>query len=86
MNKKLNIVISGCFTESALGHYGRDDARRAIEQMGCNVRSDINKSTNCLVVGSAVVPGRGVGPSKLKQAKDMGIPVVTLEELKRKVA
>ena len=30
--------------------------------------------------------GRGVGPAKLKQAKALDIPVVTLDELKRRVA
>jgi len=84
--EKLNVVISGCFTESAIGHYGRTAAREAIVGMGCNVKSELNKSTDYLVVGTANVPGRGVGPAKLKKAKALDIPVVTLDELKRRVA
>ena len=37
--KKLNVVISGCFTERAIGHYGRTAAREAIVGMGCTVES-----------------------------------------------
>ena len=84
--KKLNVVISGCFNTSAINHYGRTAAREAIVAMGHNVRSELNKSTSYLVVGTADVPGRGVGPSKLKQAAALGVPVVTLEEFKRRTA
>lgn len=80
------VVISGCFTTSALGHYGRTSAREAIERMGYKVQPDINKSTDYLCVGTANVPGRGVGPSKLAKAKEMGIKVVTLDELQRMAA
>ena len=86
MDKKLNVVISGCFTTSAIGHYGRDKAREVIISMGHNLRSEMNKSTNYLVIGTAEVPGRGVGPSKMKQAKALNIPVVTLDEFRRIVA
>lgn len=84
--KKLNVVISGCFDTSVIGRYGRNAARETIVSMGHNVRIDINKSTDYLVVGTAKVPGRGVGPSKLKQAAALGVPVVTLEEFKKRVA
>lgn len=77
------VAISGCFTTSALGHYGRTEARRVIEGLGYKVQSEVNKSTDYLCIGTANVPGRGVGPSKLAQAKAMGIPVVTIEELQR---
>lgn len=82
----LRVVISGCFTTSALGHYGRTAARQTIEGLGYKVQSEINKSTDYLCVGTANVPGRGVGPSKLKTAKAMGIAIVTIEELKKLAA
>lgn len=82
----MNVVISGCFTTNAIDRYGRDAAKEVIKAMGHNVRQDINKSTDYLVIGTANVPGRGVGPSKLKQAAALDIPVVTLEEFKKCVA
>lgn len=84
--QRLNVVISGCFTDSATDGYGRDAARQTIISMGHKVQSSMSKTTNYLVIGTADVPGRGVGPSKLAQAKNLGIPVVTLEEFKRLAA
>ena len=81
----MNIVISGCFTTSALDGYGREQVRNIIVSAGHNLRSCMSKSTSYLVIGTANVPGRGVGPSKLAQAKSMGIPVVTLDQF-RKIA
>lgn len=77
----MNIVISGCFNTSAIDGYGRQRVRDMIEREGHNVRSSLSNKTDYLVVGTANVPGRGVGPSKLKQAKDLGIKVITLDEL-----
>lgn len=82
----LNVVISGCFTTNALDGYGRNAARDAILSMGHNVKSNLSRTTDYLVIGTADVPGRGVGPSKLAQAKQYGIPVVSLEEFKRLAA
>lgn len=79
MNKQLNIVITGCFTEQALGHYGRTQLKADIEAAGHKVQSKLSANTDYLVIGTAV-PGRPPGPSKLAQAKASGIPVVTLEE------
>lgn len=79
--EKLNIVISGCFNTSALDGYGRNAVRSMIAHYGHNVRSQLSGTTDYLCVGTANVPGRGVGPSKLAQAKELGIPVVTLDEL-----
>ena len=78
--QRLNVVISGCFTTTASDGYGRDAARQRIIGMGHKVQGSMSKTTNYLVIGTADVPGRGVGPSKLAQAKANGIPVVTLEE------
>lgn len=80
--QRLNVVISGCFTTTAYDGYGRSAARDTITAMGHKVQSGLGKTTNYLVIGTADVPGRGVGPSKLAQAKANGIPVVTLEEFK----
>lgn len=81
MDKQLNIVITGCFTEQALGHYGRTEVKTAIAAAGHKVCSKLSAQTDYLVIGTAV-PGRPPGPSKLAQAKANGIPVVTLEEFK----
>lgn len=78
---KLNIVISGCFNTSAIDGYGRSSVRSMIEHYGHNVRSQLSGSTDYLCIGTANVPGRGVGPSKLQKAKALGIPVVTLDQL-----
>lgn len=78
---RLNIVISGCFTASAVDGYGRDAARRYIVNAGHKVCSELSSNTDYLCIGTANVPGRGVGPSKLQKAKAMGIPVVTLDQL-----
>ena len=80
--KPLNIVISGCFTTSALNGYGREQVRNFIVSAGHNLRSSMSKSTSYLVVGTAKVPGRGVGPSKLAQAQAFGIPVVTFDQFR----
>ena len=79
MDNQLNIVITGCFTEQAIGHYGRTQAKAAIEAKGHKVRSDLSAKTDYLVIGTAV-PGRPPGPSKLAKAKSLGIPIVTLSE------
>lgn len=85
MNKQLNIVITGCFTEQALGHYGRTQVKADIEKAGHKVRSELSSRTDYLIIGTAV-PGRPPGPSKLAQAKALNIPVVTLDEFLRLAA
>ena len=77
----LNIVITGCFNTSAIDGYGRQAVRSMIAHYGHNVRSELSRNTDYLCIGTANVPGRGVGPSKLQKARDLGIPVVTLDEL-----
>lgn len=81
--KKFNVVISGCFTASGLKRHGRDEVKKYLTDAGHNVQSSICKSTNYLIIGTADVPGRGVGPSKMKLAKEFDIPVVTLSEFKQ---
>ena len=77
----MNIVITGCFTEEAIGHYGRTAVKNQIEQAGHKVRSELSSKTDYLVIGTAV-PGRPPGPSKLAQAKALGVKIITLPELK----
>ena len=77
----MDIVISGCFNTSAIDGYGRQVVRSMIAHYGHNVRSELSRNTDYLCIGTANVPGRGVGPSKLQKAKAMGIPVITLDEL-----
>ena len=77
----MNIVITGCFNTSAIDGYGRQAVRSMIAHSGHNVRSELSRNTDYLCIGTANVPGRGVGPSKLQKAKALGIPVITLDEL-----
>lgn len=79
--EKLNIVISGCFNEQAIGHYGRKKVAEMIRYYGHNVQEKICRNTNYLCIGEANVPGRGVGPAKLKRAKELNVKVITLDEL-----
>lgn len=78
----MNIVITGCFSTSAVDGYGRSAVRSMIAQAGHKVRSELSRTTNFLCIGTANVPGRGAGPAKLKQAEALHVPVVTLDELK----
>lgn len=82
----MNIVITGCFNTSAIDGYGRQAVRSMIVHSGHNVRSELSRKTDYLCVGTANVPGRGVGPSKIQKAKALGIPVVTLDELQAVLA
>lgn len=77
----MNIVISGCFNTSAIDGYGRQAVRSMIVHSGHNVRSELSRSTDYLCIGTANVPGRGVGPSKMEKARDLCVKVVTLDQL-----
>ena len=81
----MNIVITGCFTQQAIGHYGRTKVRAFIMKAGHNVRSELSSKTDYLVIGTAV-PGRPPGPSKLNQAKALGVKIITLTELQALLA
>ena len=77
---QLNIVISGCFNEQAIGHFGRNDVKAMILNAGHKVQSDISSKTDYLVIGTAVA-GRPPGPSKIKKAQELDVKVITLDEL-----
>ena len=82
----LNIVITGCFNEEAMGHHGRDELKQTIIAAGHKVQSDVSKTTDYLVVGHAVVPGHEPGPSKLAKADKLGVKVIYLSQLKELLA
>lgn len=77
----LNIVITGCFNASAIDGYGRQAVRSMIAHSGHKVCSELSRKIDYLCIGTANVPGRGVGPAKMQKAKALGIPVVTLDQL-----
>jgi len=77
----LNIVITGCFNKSAIDGYGRQAVRSMIAHCGHKVCSELSSKTDYLCIGTANVPGRGVGPAKMQKAKALGIPVITLDQL-----
>lgn len=58
------IVISGVFTRS------RDDMKLLVEQHGGKIVSSISKNT------SFVLAGENMGPTKMKKASDLGVPLV----------
>ena len=66
---KLNtliFVVSGVFTE-----FNRNDLKKSIEDNGGKVGSSISKKT------SYVIAGENMGPSKLKKAQDLNIPIIS---------
>ncbi len=64
-----SFVITG-----TLEGYSRDEAKALIQQHGGKVVSSISKKTNFLLCGEDA-------GSKLKKANDLGIPIVTMENL-----
>ena len=77
----LNIVITGCFNSSAIDGYGRQAVRSMIAHSGHKVCSELSRKTDYLCIGTANGPGRRVGPANIQKARDLGIPVVTLDQL-----
>lgn len=57
-----------------LEHFTRDEASEMIEKMGGKVSGSVSKKTSYVVAGEAA-------GSKLKKANELGIPVLTEEEL-----
>ncbi len=57
-----------------LEHFTRDEASEIIENMGGKVSGSVSKKTSYVVAGEAA-------GSKLKKANELGIPVLTEEEL-----
>jgi len=67
-------VITG-----TLPHYSRDQAKRLIEENGGKVTDSVSRQTSFLVCGEA--PG-----SKLDKAKELGIPIISEEQLKQLIS
>lgn len=63
------MVVSGVFSA-----FSRDELKELIEQNGGKVGSSISSKT------SYVVAGENMGPSKLKKANDLGIPIISEDE------
>lgn len=62
-------VVSGVFTKVS-----RNDLKKLIEDNGAKVSSSISSKT------SYVVAGENMGPSKLKQAQDLGINIISEDD------
>lgn len=58
----------------ALSHFTRDEAAGRLEALGAKVSGSVSKKTSYVVAGEAA-------GSKLKKANELGIPVLTEEEL-----
>ncbi len=64
-----SFVVSGVFSQ-----FSRDEIKAAVEQHGGKNVSSISKKTDY------VLAGEKMGPSKLKKAEDLGIPVISEDD------
>ena len=71
----MSIVISGVFS-----HFSRDELKKIIEQHGGKNISSISKKT------TFVVAGENMGPSKLKKAERLNIPILSEDEFIKKIS
>ncbi len=67
------IVISGVFSKS------RDEMKKMVEQHGGKTVSSISKNTDFVLAGG------NMGPAKLKKARDLGVLIVSEDELLRMI-
>lgn len=65
----LNLLYTGTFKQ-----FSREEIERKIEANGGKLVSGVSKKLNYLIVGE------GAGPSKLKKAEDLGVPMINEEE------
>ncbi|MDZ4677336.1 MAG: NAD-dependent DNA ligase LigA [Oligoflexia bacterium] len=72
--ENLTFVITG-----SLGEMSRDEAKDFIEAHGGTVSSSVSKKTNYLLCGEDA-------GSKLTKAQDLGVQIISLEELKKLAA
>lgn len=68
-------VVSGVFTKVS-----RNDLKKLIEDNGAKVSSSISSKT------SYVVAGENMGPSKLKQAQDLGINIISEDDFLKMIS
>ena len=64
-----SFVVSGVFSQ-----FSRDEIKAAVEQHGGKNVGSISKKTDYVLAGDKM------GPSKLKKAEDLGIPIISEEE------
>ena len=64
-----SFVVSGVFSQ-----FGRDEIKAEIERNGGKNVSSISKKTDYVLAGDKM------GPSKLKKAEDLGIPIISEED------
>lgn len=64
-----SFVVSGVFSQ-----FSRDEIKAAVEQHGGKNVSSISKKTDYVLAGDKM------GPSKLKKAEDLGIPIISEED------
>lgn len=62
----ITFVVSGVFTQ-----FSRDEIKAAVEQHGGKNVGSISKKTDYVLAGDKM------GPSKLKKAEDLGIPIIS---------
>ena len=67
----MNFVVTGNFEELS-----RDEIKEMIEENGGSFKTSVSKKTNYLICGNNA-------GSKLNKAKDLSIPVITLDEFKK---
>jgi DNA ligase (NAD+) len=66
----LNFVISGVFSSMS-----RDEAKELIESNGGKCSGSVSSKTDYLLAGE------GMGPAKLEKATQLGVKIITEEEL-----
>jgi DNA ligase (NAD+) len=71
----MSIVISGVFEM-----YSRDELKKIIEQHGGKNVGSISKKT------TFVVAGQNMGPSKLKKAESLNVPLISEDEFIKKIS
>ncbi|MGB0916020.1 MAG: NAD-dependent DNA ligase LigA [Flavobacteriales bacterium] len=64
-----SFVVSGVFSQ-----FSRDEVKAAVEQHGGKNVGSISKKTDYVLAGDKM------GPSKLKKAEDLGIPIISEED------
>lgn len=72
---ELKFVVSGVFT-----NFSRDEIKSLIEKHGGKILSGVSKKTDYLVAGEKM------GPSKLEKAHELGVSIISEDELENMIA
>ena len=83
MNKQLNNVISGIFGNGRFKEdHGREELRQLIRNAGHNSRTEVSSKTDYPVVPDIDNwQAYNVGPSKMQRARQLGIKIITDQQL-----